>query len=183
MSGVLQDQKQKINTPPTQESKSVLVEKSAPSLSAGLSSIDAIRENIRKAEITKAEARKNIHIDLVKRIWSQYAENNPSKSVQSALNLAIIELSDKTISVRVPTQVSKDMILQESNLLNQLRNDLGVSDLVFDIEIDKSLFPNFEENKPVTIMTQKEKYIHMLEKNPSLGSFTKKFGLKLDTEV
>ncbi|MBK8347668.1 MAG: hypothetical protein IPL08_08550 [Saprospiraceae bacterium] len=67
--------------------------------------------------------------------------------------------------------------------MNQLRNDLGVSDLVFDIEIDKSLFPNFEENKPVTIMTQKEKYIHMLEKNPSLGSFTKKFGLKLDTEV
>ncbi len=183
VSGVLQDQKQKINTPPTQESKSVLVEKSAPSLSAGLSSIDAIRENIRKAEITKAEARKNIHIDLVKKIWSQYAENNPSKSVQSALNLAIIELSDKTISVRVPTQVSKDMILQESNLLNQLRNDLGVSDLVFDIEIDKSLFPDFEENKPVTIMTQKEKYIHMLEKNPSLGSFTKKFGLKLDTEA
>lgn len=148
-----------------------------------MTNIDAIRESIKLAEKTKAEARKNISLDGVKEIWSDYTDNNQSKSVQSALKLAILGLEEKVISAKVPTQVSRDMILQETVLLDRLRNELGVSDLVFDIQIDKSLFPDFEESKPVQSMTQREKYIVMLEKNPSLGSFTKKFGLKLDTEV
>lgn len=148
-----------------------------------LNSIDAIRESIRQSEQTKAEARKNISLEGVKEIWEYYTEHNPSKSVQSALKLAILDLNGKTISAKVPTQISRDMILQESVLLDRLRDQLGVGDLVFDIQIDKSLFPEFEESKPIQAMTQKEKYIVMLEKNPSLGSFTKKFGLKLDTEV
>lgn len=148
-----------------------------------ISDINAIRESIKKDELSKAEARKNISIELVKEIWNKYKEYNPSKSVQSALKLAVLNLSGKTISGKVPTQVSKDMILQESPLLDKLRNDLGISDLIFEIEVDKSLFPDFEETKPIQAMTQREKYLAMLEKNPSLGSFTKKFGLKLDTEV
>lgn len=148
-----------------------------------MANIDAIRQSIIQSEQTKAEARKNVSIEGVKEIWDNYLEHNPSKSVQSALKLAILDLKDKTISAKVPTQVSRDMILQENDLLDRLRNELGISDLIFNVEIDKSLFPDFEESKPIQSMTQKEKYIVMLEKNPSLGSFTKKFGLKLDTEV
>lgn len=154
-----------------------------PATGLKMSDINAIRESIKKDEQTKAEARKNISIELVKEIWHKYTEYNPSKSVQSALNLAVLNLSGQTISGKVPTQVSKDMILQETALLDKLRNELGISNLIFEIEVDKSLFPDFEDNKPVQAMTQREKYLLMLEKNPSLGSFTKKFGLKLDTEV
>ena len=154
-----------------------------PATGLKMSDINAIRESIKKEEQTKAEARKNISIELVKEIWQKYSEYNPSKSVQSALNLAVLSLSGQTISGKVPTQVSKDMILQETALLDKLRNELGISNLIFEIEVDKSLFPDFEDNKPVQAMTQREKYLLMLEKNPSLGSFTKKFGLKLDTEV
>ncbi len=148
-----------------------------------LSGIEAIRENIRLAEVSKAEARKNLNIDQVNEIWRNYTEFNPSKSVQSALKLAILSLVDKTISAVVPTQVSKDMIIQEVNLLDKLRDELGAHDLIFDISVDKSLFPDFEDTKPIQAMTQRERYMVMLEKNPDLGSFTKKFGLKLDTEV
>jgi len=154
-----------------------------PASGLKFSDINAIRESIKKDEQTKAEARKNISIELVKEIWNKYTEYNPSKSVQSALNLAVLNLSGQTISGKVPTQVSKDMILQETTLLDKLRNELGISDLIFEIEVDKSFFPDFEETKPIQAMTQREKYLLMLEKNPSLGSFTKKFGLKLDTEV
>ena len=115
-------------------------------------------------------------MELIKEIWSNYSEHNPSKSVQSALNLAILNLERKTISIKVPTIVSKEMILQESNLIDKLREDL-------EIDVDKSLFPDFEDTKPVQLLTQKEKYMLMLEKNQSLGSFTKKLGLKLDTEI
>ncbi|MFZ1749430.1 MAG: DNA polymerase III subunit gamma/tau [Saprospiraceae bacterium] len=148
-----------------------------------MTDIDAIRQSIIDDEKMKAKARKNISIEQVKEIWESHAEHNPSKSVQSALHIAIIHLEEKVISAKVPTQVSKDLILQESILWDKLRNQLGMSDLVFDIEIDKSLFPDFEDNKPVQAMTQRERYILMLEKNPTLGSFTQKFGLKLDTDV
>jgi hypothetical protein len=75
------------------------------------------------------------------------------------------------------------MIIQEVNLLDKLRDELGAHDLIFDITVDRSQFPDFEESKPIQAMTQRERYMVMLEKNPDLGSFTKKFGLKLDTEV
>jgi DNA polymerase-3 subunit gamma/tau len=148
-----------------------------------LTDIDAIKKSIKEAEAQKAIARKNISFELVKEIWDTYTDHNPSKSVQSALKLAILSLNDKTIAAKVPTQVSKDIILQESLLLEKLRNDLGISDLKFDIEVVKELFPDFEDTKPVSLLSSREKYVQMLEKNPSLGSFTKKLSLKLDTEV
>ena len=148
-----------------------------------ISSIDAIRQSIKQAEQTKAEARKNVSLEGIQNIWDNYTEHNPSKSVQSALKLAVLGFDDKTIKVFVPAQITKDMILQEKDLMDRLRLELGIADLVLNVEINKSLFPEMEEAKPVQIMTQREKYAFMLEKNPHLGSFTKKFGLKLDTDL
>jgi DNA polymerase-3 subunit gamma/tau len=158
---------------------------SSSTLTGGLKITDlaSIKASIKQTEEARSTARKSISIELIKEIWTNYSEHNPSKSVQSALNLAMLHLEGKTIYIKVPTLVSKEMILQESNLIDKLREDLGLSDLVFDIEVDKTLFPDFEDNKPTQLLTQKEKYILMLEKNQSLGSFTKKLGLKLDTEV
>ena len=166
----------KIETPVTDNLHSVLG-------GIKMTDIAAIKANIRQSEQVKAEARKNISLDIIQEIWATYTEHNPSKSAQSALKLAILSLEGKTISIKVPTQVAKEMILQESTLIEKLREDLGMSDIKFDIIIDKNLFPDFEDVKPVQLMGQKEKYILMLEKNPSLGSFTKKLGLKLDTEI
>lgn len=148
-----------------------------------MTDIASIKANIKQSEIEKAEARKSISLELINEIWSSYSKHNPSKSVQTALNLAILSLEGKTISAKVPTLVTKEMILQESTLIEKLREDLGMSDLKFNIEVDKALFPDFEDTKPIQLMSQKEKYIMMLEKKPSLGSFTKKLGLKLDTEI
>ncbi len=148
-----------------------------------ISSIDAIRQSIKQAVQTKAEARKNVSLEGIQNIWDNYTEHNPSKSVQSALKLAVLGFDDKTIKVFVPAQITKDMILQEKDLMDRLRLELGIADLVLNVEINKSIFPEMEEAKPVQIMTQREKYAFMLEKNPHLGSFTKKFGLKLDTDL
>lgn len=145
--------------------------------------IDAIRANIKQNEASLAAARKNLNIDQVHGLWQEYSNKNPSKSIQSALNLAILSLQDNKLSVTVPTQIAKDMILQENALLDMLRIELGTNDLIFDIIVDKSLFPDFDEAKPVQAMTQREKYVVMLEKNPSLGLFTQAFGLKLDTDI
>ena len=159
--------------------------RSSSTLTGGLKMTDiaSIKASIKQTEEVRSAARKTISLELIKEIWSNYSEHNPSKSVQSALNLAILNLDGKTISIKVPTIVSKEMILQESNLIDKLREDLGMTDLTFEIDVDKTLFPDFEDTKPVQLLTQKERYILMLEKNQSLGSLTKKLGLKLDTEI
>lgn len=148
-----------------------------------LASIDSIRESIKKTEQSKAEARKNVSIQVIKGIWDQYVENSTSKSVQSALNIAQLSLTDNRVQIIVPAQVNKDMILQEKNLLEKLRNDTGIYDLIFEVTVNKDLFPDLDDTKPVQIMTQKEKYQYMTDKNPQFGNFVKKLGLKLDTEV
>lgn len=152
-------------------------------ISPSITNIDAIRESIRQAEMSKSAARKEVNVELVKKIWDDYSQLNPSKSVQTALKQAILDFKDNVIYGKVPTQVSRDMILQESALLDRLRNELGIDGLLFEIEIDKSAFPDFEEAKPAQAMTQREKYIFMLEKNAELGNLVKKLGLKLDTEM
>ncbi|MFZ1524175.1 MAG: DNA polymerase III subunit gamma/tau [Saprospiraceae bacterium] len=169
----------------THETPLNIQKRPSSTLSGGLKMTDiaSIKESIKQTEEVRSAARKTISLELIKEIWSNYSEHNPSKSVQSALNLAILNLERKTISIKVPTIVSKEMILQESNLIDKLREDLGMTDLIFEIDVDKSLFPDFEDTKPVQLLTQKEKYMLMLEKNQSLGSFTKKLGLKLDTEI
>ena len=148
-----------------------------------MANIDVIRAGIIQNEAIKAEARKNLNLKLVKKVWKEHAETISSKSVQTALNHSILHLDNITIFASVPTQVYKDMIIQEVALLEKLREESGAFDLIFEISIDKNLFPDFDETKPISSMTQKERYISMLEKNSSLGSFTKKFGLKLDTEI
>ena len=169
----------------THETPLNIQKRSSSTLSGGLKMTDiaSIKASIKQTEDVRSAARKTISLELIKEIWSNYSEHNPSKSVQSALNLAILNLEGKTISIKVPTIVSKEMILQESNLIDKLREDLGMTDLIFEIDVDKSLFPDFEDTKPVQLLTQKEKYMLMLKKNQSLGSFTKKLGLKLDTEI
>lgn len=148
-----------------------------------LASIDSLRESIKKTEQSKAEARKNVSIQVVKGIWDEYVANSTSKSVQSALNIALLSLADYKVHIKVPAQVNKDMILQEKNLLEKIRNESGIHDLIFEVVVDKDSFPDMDDTKPVQIMTQKEKYQYMVDKNPQFGNFVKKLGLKLDTEV
>lgn len=73
------------------------------------------------------------------------------------------------------------MILQESNLLERLRDELLIPDLIFDIQINIEHFPDYKESKFIPTLSQKDKFVLMVEKNSKLEAFTHKFGLKLDT--
>ena len=60
---------------------------------------------------------------------------------------------------------------------------MDTPDLVFDIQVDKEKFPDFEENKPMQLLTQKERFLFLLNKNPNLEVFVRKMSLKLDSET
>ncbi len=148
-----------------------------------ITNLSAIRDQIKAAEKSKAKSRENLSLESVIEIWEDYTNNNPSKSVQTALKMALLNYSDYTVFAKVPAQVTKDIILHEAALIDRLREELGVSDLRLDIEVDSSSFPEFEDQKPIQAMTQREKYMHMLEKNKAIGLLTQTLGLKLDSEL
>lgn len=148
-----------------------------------LTDISAIRAQILEAEKARQINKENITTDNVMSIWMDFCENNPSKSVQTALKSAILDFRDMTVFVKVPAQVTKDIILHETALIERLREELGVPDIKMEIEVDKTAFPDYEEIKPAQSLTQREKYMQMLEKNRALGLLTQKLALKLDSEI
>lgn len=87
-----------------------------------------------------------------------------------------------TIEIMVPSAYIKDMIMQETPLLNMIRSECHDPDLKFTPIIQPEAFPEYEDKKLASPVTPKEKYIKMLEKNPTLGQLTQKLGLKLDSE-
>lgn len=168
---------QRIN-PTSQNGESKPVTSKIPSFSG----FAAIKKSIVEKEASKAESRKALNLDSVREIWAGYAENNPSKNTTTALSTAILSLEGKKVVAKVPTIITRDIILQETGLIENLREQLHIPDLTIEAIVDKSAFPNFEENKPAQMLTQKEKYLLMLEKNPQLGVLSKKMALKLDND-
>jgi DNA polymerase-3 subunit gamma/tau len=145
--------------------------------------LDALRETVRESEKIRAAARKEVQKETIGELWHEYAEQCVSKSLQAALNTTILDFEKDMVTIKTPSNLMRDMILQEKGLMDFIREKTGVTELSFHISVDRSLFPAYEEAQPVQPVTQKEKYLVMLEKNAALGSLTKKLGLKLDNEM
>ena len=79
-----------------------------------------------------------------------------------------IDFSDKKIIVKVPSAATKNIILQETPLMEQFRDTFGMTDLTMEIEIDLAYFPEYEEAKSVIIKSQKEILEDFVQKNPNL---------------
>ena len=150
---------------------------------SNFTNVHSIREKILEEEAKKADFRKNLNLSGIKKIWENYRENNPSQSVQLALKNSDIHLENTTMTVYVPNTVSKDLILQESTLVERLRQELGTPELILDIKVEKSRFPDMEEIKPTASLTQREKFQAMSEKNDNLSEFVSQLGLKLDADL
>jgi DNA polymerase-3 subunit gamma/tau len=146
------------------------------------SNFNALISQIKTAEAEKAEARKNLSIEAIEEIWKEYTENNHSKSVQTALKVAIKELDRTILRVYTPSGLLRDMIIQETPLLERIREELGVDNLSLDVRMDISRFEGYEEPQMKKVLTNKEKYEIMVEKNPKLAELKRKFDLKVDKE-
>lgn len=154
-----------------------------PVASSMFGNLDKIRDMVRQSEASKLKAKKELTIEGIQKIWDNYMELNPSISLKKAMELTQLTLQDKTIHVFVPTQVTKDMILQETGLIERIREEMSATDIILDIEVNLERFPEYEEYRTTVTLSNKEKYLEMLKKNPSLGLLSKKLDLKLDSEM
>lgn len=146
------------------------------------SNINNLMDKIKSQEAQKTEARKNLSLEAISEIWEDYSENNPSKSIRTALKLAMKSLDGTDLHIIVPNGITRDMVLQESDLVDRIRHELGVDELILHVRVDVSQFPGFEEVETKKVLTNKEKYEMMVDKNPLLADLRKKFELKVDKE-
>lgn len=144
------------------------------------SNFKSLMSKIKQEEAQKKEARKNLSIEAIEEIWSEHTEKNPSKRVQTTLKMAIKELEGRTLTIWIPNPMSREIILQESSLMEKMRNQLGLDDLILDVRIDIDKFPGWEEIETKKVMTNREKYELMVNKNPALAELRRKFHLKVD---
>ena len=120
---------------------------------------------------------KVINIDEVQETWNAYAAEQPSQSVKAVLTNTSLHVKNNAIVATVGSNMSKAVILQETDLIERLREALGVPRLTIKIEIDDDLIGQSETPK---ILTTKEKYELLCEENPAFLLFQKKFDLKID---
>lgn len=146
-----------------------------------ISSTASLIEQIKQIEAQQEELKKNLNFDTLKGIWDSYEKENPSPSVRSALRQAIMTHEEKTIFLTVPSIFLKDIITQELGLLEKMRSQTGTPDLKFEVTVDRTAFPDYEEAKPKKLFNNKEKYELLREKNPFLDKLRDVFSLEVDT--
>lgn len=92
------------------------------------------------------------------------------------LSKAEYGLKNKTIEVRVGSQLAKNQIIQSQELMDFIRSSMHVDDLSLKVSIDESLAAPAKEIKPIT---PNEILDEMQAKEPMLGLLIEKLDLKL----
>ncbi|SKB51938.1 DNA polymerase III subunit gamma/tau [Daejeonella lutea] len=168
-----QDKKVKINIP-------------KPSLSGGASLIPNLndleasysKKEELKPEYVSGESRNDFDSDTLLKYWNQYASRIKQ---DGKINIFTIMTSNPptllenfVIELIIENKVQEELLINEKvDLLNFLRTELKN----FGIELTTR---HVENNTKKRLYTSSEKYNHMVEKNPSLEEFRRRFNLDID---
>lgn len=149
----------------------------------GMTSAEKIREAIKKEQESRKAAEQEISDDAIAAVFKSYAERHASKSTRNALLNTLIQLDGKVIKVAVPTLFIKEQVLQETDLIAEIRTTFHKEDLVLQADVKKELFPEYEELSALKVrLTSKEIYEKMATKNPALKELIQTLRLKPEGE-
>ena len=110
--------------------------------------------------------------------WNNYASEVESQSLGSALKLAELDLrKDDLLHVRVTSQLSRNSVLEQTELMSLLRTTLGAPKLRWEIEVDASKLVAVAPPKPKRL-TEREKLALMREVNPQVIDLVKRLELR-----
>jgi DNA polymerase-3 subunit gamma/tau len=146
----------------------------------GMIDINSIRQKVIEQNDAKRQASAKLSLESVKMIWESYRDNNPSQGTRSAMTDSVIDLKEKTLLVKVPAASLQSIILQEKALMDRLREEFGIDDLTLNCEVDISYFPEYEEVKIVSPMSQRELFDEFASRNPIFLKMVKELDLKLE---
>lgn len=172
------DKIQPPETPPKTPSRAI--DNTAMQNTPSIGNIDSILSEISAASKNEKENVTEISLEGIEELYAKYLKGVTSPSIANAMSKTIKSLEDKTLFIKVPNQLSKDIFLQETQLIQQIRDEFNAPDLELNISIDKSLFPELEVEKPRKFLSEKEKYEVLSKSNPLLKNMIDKFNLKID---
>ena len=145
------------------------------------SGLDAILASVKDEEKQIEQLRKGLNQGTLDRLWNEYASKHNSPSTKAMLEMVITKLENKTVTITVPSNHYKNMVVEEDDLKDLLRTQMGTPNLLLNPIVDKSAFPDLEVEKPKVLMSTKERYQYLAEKHPALKTLVQKLELKPDT--
>jgi len=134
-----------------------------------------------EAEETEANTNVKLETDLLNNTWKAYITQIDSPSVKAAFQKAEVVVKDEvTIAVQVGSQMAKGMIQQEKDLIPFLRKHIPIANLAMEINIDNSKASQLIQ--PKKVLSVKDKYELMREKNPMVHELRLRLDLKPDNQ-
>ncbi len=122
----------------------------------------------------------DLNFDNILKTVDEYKKNVKSQIVVNALNEILFEEENKGLKIFVPTDLSKEILSQERDLINLLREIHHNPILDIEMVVDLKRFPEHKEIERKKILSTKEKYEILVKKNPEIQDFIKSFDLHID---
>ena len=139
-----------------------------------------LEEELEKENEEVSEEKSEISTERFKEVWDEYAENIKSPSVRTTISKAEFTLEDDMVKVTVGSTMAKEMVQQEIELIQFIRDQLNRPDLLMTIDVDPDKLPEEAKVKPKKLLSTKEKYDLMKNENPLIDEMRKRFDLKPD---
>ena len=129
--------------------------------------IDGLIQSIEEEENTKRGIKNPFEAAFIESIFDDWKTKTDSNSLKTTLNFIKVELKKGEITIITPLQLYAEMIRQESDLMQTIRDKYPLMDLKFEFKIDLEAFPEMEPPKQRRLLSFPEKYEKLKEKNPA----------------
>ena len=147
-----------------------------------LNSLDALDQEVEKANEEKLKNAKEINLDTVQEYWSEYAISAGSPSLKMALDGTVLHLNNLEITAKVASHHGKNLINNEGGLMDFIRSKCGVDNFTLKVIVDEEKLAAEMKKKPPKPMTNKEKFDKLMKINPLVKDLKDRLDLTLDYE-
>ena len=140
--------------------------------------LDDLVASIAEEESEKKKVNNPLTSDHIIKTMNSYRDNDDSRSLQNAFNNVKVEVEGATVAFKTPLEIYLAKIRQESELLDKIRSQYPLHDLIFRFEVDLAIFPDHKGPQPIKILSSIEKIDRMTSKNPALTVLIDQLKLK-----
>lgn len=161
---------------PVQDGSTGIKKKSLIGIGPSLTHPDKIVEQVKAESQLQNGLKSSFTIEEVTAIWKSYAEICVSNSVRSVMELARLEMGEGVLRAFIGSNFGKNILLQESAIIDKMRTELNMPRLAFDVVID----PDMAQDEPQQSrpQTPQEKYDFLVQINPVVSKLVKELNLK-----
>lgn len=169
---------EKVHTPPAPELKPQPPKgtTTTPKLGGVNAMMKAFKQH--QASEEKARVTEKLTLDNIKAHYLTYLEGLEQETARNLLKSVVLSLEGKELTATVSSKLVEGALRQEQDLIQSIRNNFGVDDLILKVVIDKS--KQKKTPRPQKPLTNKEKLAKMYEQNPNIKELADRFGLRFD---